>query len=87
MKEVNESEVFAVHGIEVRIVPLEFMPVIGYEQVRKHRKRRINKKWLKRYGCRPIHDRSRMILFNPDAGNQVLLVTQEQYNLLKEMRT
>lgn len=30
--------------------------VTGYEQKRKHHKRRINKKWLKQYGNKPIYD-------------------------------
>jgi hypothetical protein len=28
----------------------------GYEQRRKHHKKRINKKWLKQYGNKPIYD-------------------------------
>ena len=28
----------------------------GYVQTRKHHKRRINKKWVKKYGSKPIYD-------------------------------
>lgn len=30
--------------------------VKGYKQARKHHKKRINKKWLKQYGNKPIYD-------------------------------
>lgn len=38
--------------------------VTGYEQKRKHRKRRINKKWLKQYGSKPIYDMNYYFLDN-----------------------
>ena len=36
----------------------------GYEQRRRHKKRRINKKWEKAYGYRPIYDMEHMF-YNP----------------------
>ena len=30
--------------------------IIGYKQARKHKKRRINKKWAKKYGNKPVWD-------------------------------
>lgn len=33
------------------------MNMLGYAQARKHKKRRINKKWLKRYGYRIISEK------------------------------
>ena len=33
-------------------------------QKRKHKKRRINKKWLKKYGYKCVPDNDKMIVFN-----------------------
>ena len=82
--EIGTGGNMIIQGMEVIVVPLECMPIIGYEQIRKHRKHRINKKWLKRYGRRAIHDKSSAILFDTGNGKNVLLVTKEQYDLLKE---
>ena len=30
--------------------------IVGYQQARKHKKRRINKKWAKKYGNKPVWD-------------------------------
>lgn len=41
------------NGFKVVIIP---DIVKDYIQRRKHRKKRINKKWIKRYGYRPVYD-------------------------------
>lgn len=41
----------------IMIVPNEYIDEpIGFRQARTHRKKRINKKWKKRYGDIPIYD-------------------------------
>ena len=71
-----------ISGCKVMIVPLSYMPVIGWEQARKHKKHRINKKWLKRYGRKPVHDESKAYLCEGIYGEQVMLVTQKLYDKL-----
>ena len=44
-----------------------------------HRKKRINKKWLKRYGYKEVQDHSK-ILF----ANNTLYMSQKNYDRLKE---
>lgn len=36
-------------------VRFESEEIVGFKQARKHKKKRINKKWLKRYGYTPIY--------------------------------
>jgi hypothetical protein len=47
-----------VSGVPVIVIPDERLPIKGYIQNRTHRKKRINKKWRKRYGETPIRDKS-----------------------------
>ena len=42
--------------ISFRVIPCPYMPIKGWVQSRTHRKKRINKKWLKRYGERPVYE-------------------------------
>lgn len=52
------------------------------EQVRKHKKKRINKKWLKRYGtyCEML-DPGEVVLVDGQ-----LLMSKRTYNKLKQMK-
>ena len=51
------------------------------EQVRKHKKKRINKKWLKRYGTYwEMLDPGEVVLVNGQ-----LLMSRKTYNNLKQM--
>lgn len=43
------AQLFGMKIIETEIIK-------GYKQVKTHKKKRINKKWLKRYGTYPIYD-------------------------------
>ena len=48
-------------------------------QRRKHKKRRINKKWLKRYGYKCVPDNDKMIVFN-----NKLFMTKGAYEKVKK---
>ena len=73
-----------INGSPVIIVDNRFLPVIGYEQARKHRKRRINKKWRKRYGMKPVHDTNFCAVMENPFGGKTILMAQKVYNKLKE---
>lgn len=51
----NSSELKKIFGVDMSNLPdaynIQFVKIV---QVRKHRKNRINKKWLKRYGVKQI---------------------------------
>ena len=47
-------------------------------QRRKHKKRRVNKKWLKRYGYKCVHDNDKIIL-----SNNKLFMTKGAYERVK----
>lgn len=45
-----------IRGMQIIVLPkYRVSDFVGYKQRRKHRKKRINKKWLKRYGKKPIY--------------------------------
>ena len=48
-------------------------------QKRKHKKRRINKKWLKRYGYKCVPDNDKIIVFN-----NKLFMTKGAYERVKK---
>ena len=48
-------------------------------QRRTHKKRRINKKWLKRYGYKCVPDNDKMIVFN-----NKLFMTKGAYEKIKK---
>ena len=48
-------------------------------QKRKHKKRRINKKWLKMYGYKSVPDNDKMIVFN-----NKLFMTKGAYEKVKK---
>ena len=49
-------------------------------QRRKHKKRRIDKKWLKRYGYKCVPDNDKMIVFN-----NKLFMTKGAYERFKKV--
>ena len=53
--------------------------ITKYIQKRKHKKRRINKKWLKRYGYKCVPDNDKMIVFN-----NKLFMTKGAYERVKK---
>ena len=54
--------------------------ILGYKQKRLHHKRRINKKWGKRYGYSPIYDMEHVYVM----GNQ-LFMSKGYYEKFKEV--
>ena len=53
--------------------------ILGYKPKRVHHKRRINKKWQKRYGSIPIYDMEHVYVM----GNQ-LFMSKGYYETFKE---
>lgn len=49
-------------------------------QRRTHRKKRINKKWLKRYGMKIVPDNTKILLVN-----NTLMMTEKCYEKLKKL--
>lgn len=49
-------------------------------QARKHKKKRINKKWLKRYGYKAVPDNAKIY-----ATNEALFMTKGCYQKLKKI--
>lgn len=49
-------------------------------QRRTHRKKRINKKWLKRYGMKIVPDNTKILLVN-----NTLMMTEKCYETLKKL--
>lgn len=49
-------------------------------QRRTHRKKRINKKWLKRYGMKIVSDNTKILLVN-----NTLMMTEKCYEKLKKL--
>lgn len=49
-------------------------------QRRTHRKKRINKKWLKRYGMKIVPDNTKILLMN-----NTLMMTKKCYEKLKKL--
>ena len=55
--------------------------LVEYVQRRKHKKRRINKKWLKRYGCKAIPSRSFYVF-----ENSIIAHPQTMKRLVKALK-
>ena len=52
---IDTEEFYRVLGIDMANMPDAYdIQYVKFVQARKHKKRRINKKWLKRYGCKQI---------------------------------
>lgn len=52
----------ALFGQEIIIMPKEYLSEpSGYTQARSHRKKRINKKWLKRYGTKAVYPENKVL--------------------------
>lgn len=66
------------NGIPIFVVPSYLLgEPIGYAPRRKHKNKRINKKWAKKYS-KPIYDEGKTILFD-----NKLFVTETVFKLLK----
>lgn len=54
-KPIEKEEFFKILGIDMANLPDAYdIQFVKFIQVRKHKKRRINKKWLKRYGYKQV---------------------------------
>ena len=54
-KEIDTNELHKVLGVDVSNMPDAYdIQFIKFVQARKHKKKRINKKWLKRYGYKQM---------------------------------
>lgn len=51
-------------------------------QRRTHKKRRINKKWLKRYGYKKVPDDTKVIVF----GNNILVTPRMANRIIREVK-
>ena len=67
---------------------IDGLPVIITDAVTKqvrsrtHRKKRIDKKWQKRYGYKAITDNSKCLIYEDHLGTKHLLMSQVCYNRL-----
>lgn len=66
----------------VRIVATDFMRV--WVQARTHKKARINKKWLKRYGYKQVPDMSTVRMADVPGMGRVLFCHPKLYERLKQ---
>lgn len=42
------------HSDEYAVESYEYIPTGKYEPIRRHKKKRVAKKWLKKYGTKPV---------------------------------
>ena len=64
-------------GTEVHIVPVEYIGTAYMSRRRRHKKRRVDKKWLKRYGYVQRYRDDKVIMFN-----SCLWMTRNKYEVL-----
>ena len=53
--DINIEEPVLAHVPFKHTFDLSYNRLVGYEQVKKHKKKRINKKWAKKYGYREVY--------------------------------
>lgn len=66
-----------IEGLGCKILITEY--ITKDIQRRTHRKKRINKKWLKRYGMKIVPDNTKILLVN-----NTLMMTEKCYEKLKK---
>lgn len=66
-----------IEGLGYKILITEY---ITKDIQRTHRKKRINKKWLKRYGMKIVPDNTKILLVN-----NTLMMTEKCYEKLKKL--
>ncbi len=72
---MNPIEIESLNGMSVFITNMITKDV----QARKHRKKRINKKWIKRYGMKIVEDDSKII-----ATKEMLFMTRKCFQRLNK---
>ena len=71
-KEIGTNELHKILGIDISNMPDAYdIQFIKFVQARKHKKRRINKKWLKRYGYKQITVESKGWKMKTDTNGNV----------------
>lgn len=74
------DDIFEYKGTRIIAIPDDKLPIKSYKQRRTHRKKRINKKWLKRYGSDLIRDEN-ACWYAEGVG---VLMGRKTYDRLKE---
>ena len=67
-----------IEGLGYKILITEY--ITKDVQRRTHKKKRINKKWLKRYGMKIVPDNTKILLVN-----NTLMMTEKWYEKLKKL--
>lgn len=67
-----------IEGLDYKILITEF--ITKDVQRRTHKKKRINKKWLKRYGMKIVPDNTKILLMN-----NTLMMTKKCYEKLRKL--
>lgn len=61
-------------------IPVIFTDCITKKvRAKRHHKKRIDKKWLKRYGYKNVPDNRTLYVFNDELGGQKLIMTEKCY--------
>ena len=55
-----------------------------FVQVRRHKKKRINKKWLKRYGTRLVHKKNCCVVFTDEFGEKKMICSPDVIDKLRD---
>lgn len=80
---IEKEEFFKILGIDMANMPGAYdVQYMGFIQVRKHKKKRINKKWLKRYGYKQVNYKSKGWKIKSDIDGNVKFVNDS--NTIKE---
>ena len=80
-KPIDTKEFYRILGIDIANMPDAYdIQFIKFVQARKHKKRRINKKWLKRYGYKEIQNKNKTYMIDGK-----LYMTQRCYNKMKKI--
>lgn len=71
-KPIDKEEFYKILGVDMAKTPDAYdIQFVKFVQARKHKKRRINKKWLKRYGYKKMIVESKGWKIKVDADNNV----------------
>lgn len=71
-KPIDTEEFYKILGIDIANMPDAYdIQYIKIVQARKHKKRRINKKWIKRYGYKQITVNSKGLKIKADTDGNV----------------
>lgn len=63
---INSPDFDLWNGLDIVISPAL---ILGYKRKKRHKKKRVDKKWLKRYGFAPIYDMEHVYIM----GNTIIM--------------